>query len=507
MNRNLQIILLVISTGFGSLFGMEKPEVQAKASKLTSMAEIALKAADTCYFGLDNQPKDLVKAAELYKRVVSNNENIINSCLASHMLTVMAFAGQGGLSLQEWKKYAEQTYELRTEINKNQDLQTNFLTAGLLRFSRILKITPESMQSIIQVSNVKEKMGTFLTYLQCVHLSEINKVFLLHTVNNILKNPYNVVNFENSRLPKFTQCLAGLTEYFDWHIHYKKEVEGLETLFAQENMSLPNFLEPVINLQQVIKIEAEILKDVSLELVTNLASLFYFKKIKNEDASNALECLRVAAKAVRNDEYVRSISSNISNNPLDALNVIGSFYLRKTNWLNLERAQEYLRLANDSKSNKILADAFCAMGEVYWHGLGTLPDYKKALECFNFANNSKDNFIAQARSALALGHLYFHGDIKNSNPDATPPNYKLAEIYLRSAFNQNYVPRLKPHAAILLGHIYHYGNGVAVDLDEALTFYTVAASQFSNLPLRYRAQKEAYAIRSQKDLEFFNQVD
>lgn len=519
MYKAIYLGFLVISA-YSSLPCMELPK---KATPVITLADIALKAADTCYFDSDKQ--DYVRAAELYKKATSGEEKYViisGLAFASHMLTIMAFAQQGGLSFDEWKTYATQTHKLLDGIHSNLDLKNGFFRAGVSRFERILKATPAIKHTIINkvlpaiIQDSLQKSKVFLSFLNNTHLEVINQLSMIHTVNTSLKKSSDnkkFINFEDkSTLLTITEWISNLTQYFQWHLQFQKETtnkafppyQKLQSeLTQQEYTSIQKSLEGQINLQQVIKIESDILNEMSIELITNLTSLFLIKKIKLEDVSNVLKCLQETAQIIRNDNHITSISNNILHNPDTALKVLGSFY-RKKKWLNLERAQKYLNFAISKSKNydKFIPNGLIAMAEAYFHGLGTPPNYNRAVDYFKMANQQGTNVKAQVRAALALGHMYFYGDTKNSNADALQPDYTLAETYLSSAVYQHYVPKLSPVAAILLGHMYHYGYGGTCDENLALKYYQIATSQNYDLPLQNRAQKEINEIQNKQNSQF-----
>lgn len=498
---------------------MEKP-AQNKAQLTSLRASIALKAADACYFGLDNQEQDFDKACQLYKDAA--HSDTVEGFIARYMLTVMAYANQGGLSKIEWKEFAN----IITKHSKNGKAPELEWDKHCARIARILKIEQSNLLKIT-LNFEHLAYGNFIDSLTLKNFDQIKNLVALFVLSCDLKELVErlaVKNDEAFQINKSVKkIIYSLTDYFYNNARYQKslfsevqtlkpekliQIAGKDTINLQELSAFSqDKLLQIKRVQDVLKIEADLFRQINIELLMSLLQLFYSKKFTQESAPLLLDCIQTcvdSAKKLGNIECK-------SRHPLllEALKIVGTHHIFKAHRdLSFDTMGAFLKLIKLSKVDKFDADMLLAFGQLSMRDALTdiKPTYAARLDCFEQAYLLGKPCI-KAQAALGLGFMYFYGEQNATSANSISPDYSLAEKFLKIAFDQTNVRRLKPHAAMLLGHMYHYSYGVKEDLNKALEFYTVAANQLADLPMQSRAQKEINSIRSQKDLQFFDEVD
>ena len=121
-----------------------------------------------------------------------------------------------------------------------------------------------------------------------------------------------------------------------------------------------------------------------------------------------------------------------------------------------------------SKSSKLkYVKAYVQCGKMYYYGLGTNQNFKKAMQNFKRALNTRNrNPFTKRFNTIALeyvGHMYERGEGVEKN---LPKAYHHYELAAQDTRNQNIIFRL--------ANDYFYGNGVAVDVDKAIRYYEEA---------------------------------
>lgn len=458
MNRNLRIALLIITTYFGGpLFGMEKP--RAEGNNTLKIEDVALKQADIFYFGLRTQERNFDRACEFYKRAAGKDARPESRFLALHMLTLMAFAGQGGLVSHEWQNFAQQQID---SLLKSGMASEDILESCKYRLASIFK---SSLDSVKTQDDLTSSFRLFYEQMVCHYPYHITKLYKLWVLNNALKDKKRCPNHAALALIKQLPFMV------NFPVSSSNCLELNKTTANEQHIT---------HFQELLTIESQILKKIHTEIVINLAKLFYFKKVSRANTLNTLDVLQKAVIPLKNKIGFPNITTDTIAKDKKILKVIGSFSLKRGSTLNFEGAYEYLQMASKSNVPKRIADGHVALAESYLHGLGIKPDYQKALQHFLLASSQNENKAAQARSALSLGYMYFYGDTKNNNADAAQPNYKLAEEFLRMACYQTDVIRIIPKAALLLGHLHNprYEYGITPDLEKAIAHYQIASKGF-----------------------------
>ena len=498
---------------------MEKPE-REEVTLNQLRATIALKAADTCYFGLDDQEVNFDRASQFYNDAGEYSDST-EGFIARYMLAIMAYANQGGLSKNEWKNFANNIVK-HCKNGKAPELDWE---KQCTRIARILNIEKSNLLKItLNFENLQ--YGKFIDSLTLENFSQIKNLVNLFELSCDLKQLVMIFTqkkdntFEiNTSVKELTNAL---TNYFYNNSCYQKsllkEVQALKPnqLTQRVDRDIINLQElsafsqdkllQINRIQNFLKTETELFKHINIEVLTSLLHLFYSKNIIKESEHILLDCIKTCVDSAKK-------MGNIESNPhhpllVEAFKIIGHHHVFKAHrGLSSDTIKEFFKLINVSGANEFDIDMKIATGELSVKGdPAKKPPYDVGLQCYKQAY-SEGKPCAKARAALGLGYMYLNGEQNTNSANPTPPDYNLAKEYLEKAFHQTNIQRLKPHAAILLGHMYHYGYGVTPDLDESLKYYTVAAMQSIDLPLQHRAQEEINTIRSQKDLEFFNQVD
>ena len=127
---------------------------------------------------------------------------------------------------------------------------------------------------------------------------------------------------------------------------------------------------------------------------------------------------------------------------------------------NYEQALKYYSMA--TKFNYVKAYIQC--GKMHYYGLGTAQNFKRAMQNFKRAINTRERYPFGNRGANTVAAEYI-GRIYEHDADF-PQAYHYYELAAQDSRNQEIIFRL--------ANDYFYGNNVAADVDKALRYYESA---------------------------------
>lgn len=125
----------------------------------------------------------------------------------------------------------------------------------------------------------------------------------------------------------------------------------------------------------------------------------------------------------------------------------------------------YSKTNQDKEFTKTLIDSYMRMGQMNY----IMEQYEKAFECYHKAATEFNHAEAQ----FMMGLLYHEGE-------GVTKNYQEAIKWFTKAAERNDVK-----AQISLGVMYHEGEGIRQNYQEAIKWFTKAAEQNDNLAQYY----------------------